>query len=152
MAISPRAKRILPVLIILLSGAGGFAGYRMWNKPHDNLSEKKADITISAAEIIAAFVADENAANTKFLTKVVEITGTVQDIKPSDNGTINVFIRANASDDTGVSCGFVAESAAETNALKVGANATIRGECTGSTIMMGMGGDVNIARCIVVSE
>lgn len=131
-------------LIALVLGAAGVGtGLYFWNKPNANLADKKADITLPAAQLFDAFSKDETAANAMYIQKVVEVTGTVQEITPVANGDANVLLKE------GVLAAFMAADATEAKALKPGQTITLRGECAGATIMMGMG-EVNLSRSVLI--
>lgn len=136
-------KLKLFLIALLVSAIGAGVGFYLWNKPHENLSDKKADFTMPAAQLFDAFVKDETSANTTYIQKVVEVSGTVQEITPVANGDVNVLLKE------GINASFVAADADAAKALKQGQTATLRGECAGSTIMMGMG-EVNISRAVVI--
>ena len=72
-------KIIIPVLLVGLVAAG--IGYYMYNKPVESLEKKKADVSVTASQIIADYEADEKAANDKYLGKVVEVSGKVSTMK-----------------------------------------------------------------------
>src|SRR5210317_1378294 len=81
---------ILVLLAILLMGLG-FAYYQ-YNKPHQNIEQSEAEITMSASEIFAAFSNEEVAANEKFLDKLVLVSGVVQSVSQNESGVIQVVL------------------------------------------------------------
>ena len=68
-------KVILAVAIIAI--AGGYYAYREFNRGVESTADIKSDVTISANELLTAFQTDEEEANTKYIDKVVEVTGEV---------------------------------------------------------------------------
>ena len=123
------------VLIIII--AGGFVGYKMWTKPHRNVAAIKA-ITVTAAQLATAYESNEPAANTSYLDKVLEVTGTIHDISKNQKG--ETVITLNGSDMSGIIC--TLEGTAPASA-KTGASVSIKGICTGYLT------DVVVVRCIV---
>ena len=88
-------KRILLIVLLLgLTGAG--IGYRMYNKPHEDLSKSKADVTITATQLLADYEANETEANTKYLEKTLEVTGTVAKIEKTAEANTIVLGQADA--------------------------------------------------------
>ena len=57
----------------------------MYNRPHTNITESTPDITLTADTIIAAFSSDETKANSRYLDKILNITGTVSELKLEKN-------------------------------------------------------------------
>lgn len=79
------------ILYFMLAAAliGGAVGYALWNKPHQDIGAAKADIAIDAIALYNEYNTDENAANAKYLDKVVAITGKVKEAaKDSDCGAV----------------------------------------------------------------
>lgn len=78
-------KIIIPILIL---GAIGIAiGFYMYNKPVQSLEKKKAEVMISASQLVTEYEADETAANEKYLGKVVEVSGKIADIVSEEGKT-----------------------------------------------------------------
>ena len=59
-----KSKLFLAAGLILL--LGGLIGYKMWNKPHMDISAAESFISVSAMELVQAFKEDETSANTRF--------------------------------------------------------------------------------------
>lgn len=132
-------KRIFIALgIAAFVGLG--VGLYMYNKPLESMSGQKAEISISAADLYQAFDTDEQAANTAYLGKVIEVSGTVASISTGDDESTNILL--NAGDVMGgVVCRMDATS---TDVFQEGQQVTLRGECTGKLL------DVELARCVLV--
>jgi hypothetical protein len=134
----------IPILLFALALIGGGIGFWMYNKPHQDLADSAADAQLSASELFASFEQDEAAANQQYLDKLIEVTGQVAEITPTDDGGAVVMLRGEA-DMFGVSCSFLPEESAAFQALEVGQTTTIRGLCSGYLM------DVSLSRCIVRS-
>lgn len=72
------------VLIFLLIGIFLFAIYNYLYKSHRNISDEKAIYTLNTNALINAYTLDENIANSKFLDKVIVVTGTVTQVNNSE--------------------------------------------------------------------
>ena len=122
-----KKKIILGILVVGIVGA--FFGYKMYNKPHVNVVNESADITISANKILADFSGDEIAANTKYLEKIIEVKGEISETK-IEKGKGIITLKTN--DDFGSVICHLSESSTEIiNTLKEGQMVTLKGICTG---------------------
>lgn len=136
-------KKIILLGLLIAVLCGGTFGYYLYNKPHDDMSSKKPDFELSAAELFADYEGDENAANTKYLDKVVQVSGIVQDVKTNDEGITSVTIE---SGDLmfGVICQLDQFSEHERTTFEIGEQVVFKGLCTGKLM------DVVLVRCIEV--
>lgn len=71
-----KIKKII-LVIIVLGIVGALIVYKMYNKPHVDITETSADITISANKIMQDFSSDETTANTRYLDKIIQVKGIV---------------------------------------------------------------------------
>lgn len=86
-------KRTLKIVIVIgLIGAaiGGFVAYKMWNKPHADASEMEG-IKITAIDLYKAFETNEQQANTAYVGKVLEISGSIDEIENADSVARVIF-------------------------------------------------------------
>lgn len=123
-----KLKKII-IGILVLGIIGAFVGYKMYNKPHVDVSEASADITISANKILEEFSSDETTANSKYLEKIIEVKGVVSETKlEKEKGIITL----KTNDDFGsVLCHLSDEATQKMSALKEGQTITVKGICTG---------------------
>ncbi|HLF62269.1 MAG TPA: hypothetical protein VI603_00850 [Saprospiraceae bacterium] len=136
-------KLFLFALVIAIAGGG--IGYYLWNKPPEGVAKKKPDFILTPAELLTDFQNNEEAANAKYLGKVVQLNGTILEIVPGENMEMQVIL------ETGdlmarVSC--VMKEDYNTfleRKLKRGDTVTIKGFCTG--VIM----DVVVDRCVIVN-
>jgi hypothetical protein len=133
-----RKTILLGLLILLLTGA--FIGYRMYNKPHRDLTNAAADFTLSATELFAGYEADEAAANTKYLDQVIRVKGTIMAINTDEAGQTSLTLDAG-----GLMGGVICQM---DPALEIifaeGQEVTLNGLCTGMLM------DVVLVRCVPV--
>jgi DNA/RNA endonuclease YhcR with UshA esterase domain len=123
-----KLKKII-IGILVLGIIGAFVGYKMYNKPHVDVSEASADITISANKILEEFSSDETTANSKYLEKIIEVKGVVSETKlEKEKGIITL----KTNDDFGsVLCHLSDEATGKMCTLKEGQTITVKGICTG---------------------
>lgn len=118
-------KFLIPILLIGIVAAG--IGYYMYNKPVESLEKKKADVSVTANQIIADYEADEKAANEKYLGKVVEVSGKVSTIT-NEGGKIKVQL------ETGNPMALVIcelEDGKNAGQIQAGEQAKVKGLCSG---------------------
>ena len=132
--------RLLAILVVVIALIIGVFAFSQYNKKHDDLKKASADINISSTELFNAFSNNENEANTKYLNKIIEITGVVSKVERSDN-SIQIFLETgdpmfgiNCDMDTGTS-GFD---------VHAGETVTLRGICSGYLM------DVALSRCVLI--
>ena len=119
-------KKILILLVILAIIGGGY-GYYMYNKKVESLEHKKADISVSADQIIKDYEADEKTANEKYLGKIVEVSGRVTEIT-NEEGKEKVSLES-SSPISSVIC--EVEEGMSTGEVKAGDNVKMKGLCSG---------------------
>ena len=112
----------------------------LYNKPHTSVAGIAPAITISAADLYAAYAQNEAAANKQFLDKVILVKGAVSDVSRTDS-TLTVMLESN-SIAGGVSCNILGKNAGK-EAIKTGDSISIKGRCTGYLA------DVMLADCAV---
>ncbi len=118
-------KIIIPLLILGAIAAG--VGYYMYNKPVENLNNKRADVTVSADQLVTDYETNEQAANDKYLGKVVEVSGKVAQVTMEEGKNKVHFETSNP-------ISMVITELDEGNSatgLEVGAQAKVKGMCSG---------------------
>ncbi|GAA3642557.1 OB-fold protein [Flavivirga jejuensis] len=113
----------------------------IYNKPHTNVANSKADITLTAQTILNDFENDENNANAKYLEQIVEISGTISTLSINDNKGI-IALKNEGSLGT-VMCHLTPEETIKFKNLYTGKPVIIKGICTGYLM------DVILVKCII---
>jgi tRNA_anti-like len=128
-------RKIIYVLMVLgLLGAA--YGYYEWNRPVASVVNKKAEHTISAIDLEAAYSIDEAAANTKYNDKLVQVNGSVEKVE-TDGGKTSIYLKTN-NPISAIICEM--ENGSETSNIKEGESVSIKGRPTGiltDVIMVG---------------
>jgi len=120
-------KIILGILVVGIVGA--FVAYKIYNKPHLDITEASADITISANNLMQDFSSDENTANTKYLDKIIQVKGVISETKiENEIGIITLKTNDNFGS---ILCHLSKEATKKINTLKEGQTITVKGICTG---------------------
>lgn len=144
-------KYIWPFLLIAI-GLNIWQGLKEYNRKNQDLSNVKADIKISAVDIIHEYEANDSASNQKYLGKVVEINGNVKKIETDDKGFYTVVL-GDTGNLSSVRCSMDSTHQKDAAKLAAGSSTTVRGNCTGfNKDEMGLGSDVIMNRCIIVTE
>jgi hypothetical protein len=102
--------------------------YREYNRAPADLSDVKADVEITAVDLVSAFSDDESSANTLYLDKIVAVTGELSQIRQDTSG-VSLTI---ASDDplSSVICE-MQKGFALPEGLVEGDAVSVKGQCTG---------------------
>ena len=135
-------KKTMIIVGVLVAGvAGAIIGMNEYNREPKKALEQKEAVSTTAPELLAAFVADEAAANTKFVGSVeqaIRVTGIIRAISEDNNGLVNVTLETGDAM-AGVVCEFAAADVPAT--WKPGDKVVLKGICTGYLI------DVILNRC-----
>ena len=141
----PMSRIVLYVgLAIVLIGV--IVGVYFYTLGQKDLTNVKPEYTLPARELYADFEADENAANTKYLDKVLEVSGNVSHVEMNTDSTMNVMLMGKA-DLGGVQCAFI--NVVDPSVMKInsGDSVVIRGICSGMLMDV-----VQLNNCVLVSE
>ena len=120
-------KKIIYLILIAVIIGGGIGLYQ-YNKPHKNMSSAVSDYTISAVELFNEYDEDEIGSNEKYLDKVIEVNGTVQEVKEED-GIVTVVLGSDGM--FGVVCQLDELTRHKRTSFTNGENVTFKGICTG---------------------
>lgn len=135
-----RRTILIIVAVIIVIGAG--TGTYLWFKPHKNMQRAKADITMAATDLMSDFTNDENAANARYLDKVVAVRGKVREVN-ENNGVKTISLES--GDDFGaIACELDNLSKQPDINFAPGDEVTLKGICAGKTI------DVVLVRCVLI--
>lgn len=133
------------VLIVFLGFIGSVAfGYFMYNKPHQNMAKAKVEVTTSSTDLFAEYEANETTANEKFLGKIVEVTGVIQEVQM--DGAEKKLILEGDGMMFGVICNMDELIDTHRTDFKAGNSVTLK--CTCSGLLM----DVVMKRCVEVAK
>ncbi len=137
-------KRIILILAVAVAVSVGIGVY-MYYLPVKSLKNAKPAASVSATELLAAFENDEEAANTRYLDQIIEVTGIIESVSNEPDQPVQFTLDAGGLLG-GVSC--VMESGIALDGSPdgfVGKTATIKGSCTGYLM------EVILDRCVIVS-
>ncbi len=85
-------KIIIAALVILIAMAG--VGYWMWNKPHEDVAGAKPEMSIQSDQLLKEFETNEQAANAKFVGKLIQVSGKIFQIDNTADGSVNILLES----------------------------------------------------------
>ncbi len=118
-------------------------GYRMYNKPHQNIQDASA-VKATSIVLYNTFSKKEKDSSI-YLNKVVEVSGEIKSITKNEQNQQIILLNTNVS---GGSVNCTMEE--KINSVKPGDNIIVKGICSGyidGDIDMGLPGDVFLIRC-----
>lgn len=132
-----------------------FYFYKEYTRTNKDLSKLKAEIKISALDLISAFEESDSLTNIKFIDKIIEVTGNVKVLEKDDNGGYTIVLGDIASLSS-VRCLTDSNYRSDASLLQQNSTITIRGMCTGfkKNELLGenLGSDVELTRCVVIKK
>lgn len=134
-------KNVLPALLFVAMATAGLAVYFYYKQPAD-IRTSTAHYTTTAPALLADFLENETAANTRYLDKIVTVTGTISNIDP-DHENPAVFLET-GNPMAAVTCSFYNTELATLKSLQTGSVIKIKGVCTGMLT------DVVLNKCSIV--
>ena len=132
--------RVLIFVFVLGLAFASAVWLYVFNKPHRNIANEKADYIVNAHELFLAFTENEKQANAKFLGKAVEVYGLVHEV--SSKTTLIVYSEGTA--ENGVQCEMDTKHKQTTDGIVVGQKIKLRGQCDGLLL------DVLLSKAVVV--
>jgi hypothetical protein len=142
----------LIVMLLLGIGFGAWKGLSEYNRTNEDLSNVKAEISISAMELISQYEANDSVANVKYLGRIIEIEGNVKRTEPDEKGIFTVIV-GDTSSLSSVRCAMDTIHNQDAAHLVAGSSIKMRGACTGfMRDDMGLGSDVILNRCVVIEK
>jgi hypothetical protein len=132
--------------LLLLAIISGAAGYYIWNKPHKDVAAVKGT-SIEATALYQAFITDSATANKKYYQQVLNVTGAITNISKNLQNQTVATLKTN-TESAFINC----TMEGNTDGIKQGSTATIKGVCQGiqGDAELGILGDVYMVRCYIV--
>jgi hypothetical protein len=147
-----RNGKYILLCIALFVGIGVWQGLKEYNRKNEDLSNVKADIKISAANIIHEYEANDSASNQNYLGKIVEVDGNIKKVEADDKGFYTIVL-GDTSSLSSVRCSMDSTYQKDAAKLVVGSSTIVRGSCTGfNKDELGLGSDVILNRCVIISK
>jgi hypothetical protein len=128
-------KKIILIVIALmvLGGAAALLVYKyVYNKPHPDYVEKKADLTIAAKRLWVDYSMNKDIADPKYTGKVIEVVGSIMRVETVDDLVIVVFaFKKGDFGDEGIRVTMLPAFHQAAKGINPFKNVKIKGLCTG---------------------
>ncbi|MFT3701868.1 MAG: hypothetical protein QM802_05850 [Agriterribacter sp.] len=133
-------KKIIFFLVLVIVCLG--VAWYWYNKPRAGVENKKTDVALTAAQLYTAYNTDEQGSDKKYLNKVIEVKGSVDDIIINEKDAI--IMLGLQAEGNGISCRFSSADDIKSGKLKKGMEVQVKGKCAGFNM------DVNLTDCIII--
>jgi hypothetical protein len=119
--------------LIVLAGAAAFVVYKyVYNKPHPDYVEKKADLYIAAKRLWTDYSMNKAIADPKYTGKVIEVEGSIMRVETVENLVIVVFaFRRGDFGDEGIRVTMLPQYNQAAKGINPFKKVKIKGLCTG---------------------
>lgn len=143
-----KKKILLSALAVLALGAGLY-GYSEYNRTHQDLSRLKAQISITAPQLIAAFEKNATLFQKQYTDKIIAVSGVVKRIDREEGGAIISLGEEGTL--SAVQCSMDSTYNEQNQTVKEGSLVNVKGICTGGRSEDLFGTDVILNRCVIVN-
>ena len=115
--------------LVAIALLGTIAWFAFLNVPKASSQGKTAEFTVPATELFQAFEANEEASNAKYIGKIIDVSGTIEEITTDEQDAPVVLLAG--GDFGGVLCTLEGSQKEKIKTKKFGDQITIKGVCTG---------------------
>ncbi|AEW02002.1 hypothetical protein A4D02_08315 [Niastella koreensis] len=143
-----KKRTIIGGIVVVIALAAGYGWYQ-FNRTVQGLANVRADFSVNATDLIKEFVSSEDAANKKYMNKILAVKGMVRNVEAAQS----TVVLGDTSDMSGVRCVIDSTANSTIGSLQKGAVITIKGAITGfnkdETGLLGS--DVQLNRCVIAN-
>ena len=140
-------KKIL-LVILLVAVVGAIYIYNEYHRTNVNIASQRAAFTVQATKLLNDFAANDSAASSKYVGKVISITGPVKNMNQDERGYYTLDL-GDTSSLSSVRCSIDSMYTDLVSAIKRGMTVKVKGNCTGYNEDELLGLDVIVNRCII---
>ena len=116
----------------------------LYNKPFINVNNSKANLKVTAQELLNDYHEDENLANKKYVDNIIEVKGEIAEISISRGNSIITLKDSNGL--SSIKCHMGPENNLNVLKLRKDNQITIKGICTGYLL------DIIMVRCVLTND
>src|SRR5436190_20326814 len=87
-----RKRKIIIILIALDVAFSAWQGLKEYNRTNKDFSNVKADVKISAVDLIKEFEVNDSIANKKYLDKTIETSGNLKEVVKDEAGYYTLIL------------------------------------------------------------
>ncbi len=120
--------KIALFVVLFIAVSGILAALILYNEKHPDMAKAKPDFVVTATVLQKEFEDNEAAASARYINKILEVSGTIVTITPTDSISTNISLKT-GSDFSSVICTFPAIT--DPSKFKTGDEIALRGECSG---------------------
>jgi hypothetical protein len=139
-----KTGRNIFLLFIAIVAIAIIIGYRLWNEPHRNI-KNATGVKTTASALYSDLTKDSVTMKSKFVNKIVEVSGEVKQVFKNQNSQQIILLKTNLEDGS-VNC----TMEENINNIKPGDKVVIKGICSGyigGDLDLDLPGDVFLTRC-----
>lgn len=138
-------KKIALLIFLLVIAAGLYVWVFVYNKPHTDFEQSKPEYVITAKKLFNDFTTNSKV---DYTGKVVQISGTAQQIEDADTSVIVVFVfNEGMFGSEGIRCSFIPKYNGQLRKIKFPSPLTLKGFCPGYN-----GTDVIMEHCSLITN
>jgi uncharacterized protein (DUF1330 family) len=140
-------KKIVIITLAVVLVAGGLYAYNEYSRKNKAVESVKAELTIEASALLNDFENNIESANSKYLGKIIAVTGTIKAIETEANPA--TIILGDDQSMSSVRCSIDTTYINKVRSLNKGETVTVKGNCTGFNEDDLLGSDVILNRCVI---
>lgn len=138
-------RKVIVIGVLLAILLGGLIAYKTYNKPHSDMSSIKVDAKMSASELYNSYESSESAADEKYLGKIIQITGEINDVNIENNRVESLSLETGDMISS-VTCLLDEVNTDHRQNFKKGEKITLNCVCTGKLM------DIELNRCVEIKK
>lgn len=138
----PRLKTAL-IIALILALAGTGTGLYLFYKGSADLSRTRPDFIMTATDLQKEFETDETEASSKYINRIIEVSGKIASVKKGENNYLSVSFETGSAISSVIG---TFPGVTGTDVLSPGETITFRGQCSGFLL------DVLLNNCSVISK
>ena len=135
--------KIALFVVFFIALAGILAALYFYNLQPKDLQNVRPDFVMTSTELHKTFENDEVSASTRYLKKIIEVSGIVESVEQGENNSLNISLKTD-SELSSVIC--TVQSVTGPSEFNPGDQITLRGECSGFLM------DVLLNNCTIIQE
>jgi hypothetical protein len=133
--------KIALFFVVFIAIGSILAALILFNKKHPDTAKVKPDFVLTATVLQKDFENNETAASSKYINKILEVTGTIVSVTAADSTNTNISLKT-GNEMSSVICTF--HKLADTSRFIPGNEISLRGECSGFLM------DVLLNNCSII--
>lgn len=140
-------KKILIIAVAVVIVAGVLYAFNEYSRKNKGLDSVKAELSTEASVLIKDFESNIEAANAKYLGKIIAVTGVIKAIEDEPNSV--TIILGDEQSISSVRCSIDTTYIDKVRSFNNGDTVTVKGNCTGFNEDDLLGSDVILNRCVI---